>query len=95
MPLVAVLIAAQLLDLVTFLPMVIAHGLDAELNPIVQRLSVSLGLPGILLGKGALIVYLVALIAITAARRPRLAAGVAVLGTAAGLLGGISNLATL
>ena len=97
MPLLAVvaLVSAQLLDLVTFVPMVVEHGLDAELNPIVQRLSRTLGLPGILVGKGALIVYLVALVTITAVRRPKLAAAVAVLGTYAGLVGGLSNFATL
>ena len=89
------LVSAQGLDLVTFVAMVVQHGMDAELNPFVQRLTETLGLPGILIGKGALVVYLVALVAITATRRPKLAGSVAVLGTFAGLVGGLSNVATL
>jgi hypothetical protein len=97
MPLVAgvALAAAHVFDLATFVAMVLRHGLEAELNPFVQRLTVELGLPGILIGKGALIVYLVAFVAIIATRRPRLAAGIAIFGTFAGLVGGISNVATI
>jgi hypothetical protein len=97
MPLVAgvALSAAHVFDLATFVVMVVRHGLTAEANPFVERLSLELGLPGILIGKGALIVYLVAVVAVIAARRPRLAAGIVVLGTFAGVIGGISNVVTL
>jgi hypothetical protein len=97
MPLVAgvALSAAHVFDLATFVAMVVSHGLKAEANPFVQRLTVELGLPGILIGKGALVVYLVAVVAIIATRRPRLAAGIAVFGTVAGVVGGISNVVTI
>jgi hypothetical protein len=96
MPLVAVaLTVAQLFDLGTFLAMIGRHGVDAEVNPFVVRLSETLGLPGILLGKAALIVYLVTAVAIIATRKPRLAALLAVAATYAGLVGGISNIVTI
>lgn len=96
MPLVAAaLVAAHLFDLATFVPMVVAHGLQSELNPFVQRLGSTLGLPGILIGKGALVVYLIAVVAIIATRHPRLAAIVAAAGIFAGVVGGFSNVVTI
>ncbi len=95
MPLVAAaLIAAHVFDLATFVPMVVAHGLEAEFNPFVQRLATTLGVPGVLIGKGALVVYLIAFVAVIATRRPRLAATVAGFGIFAGLVGGVSNIVT-
>ncbi len=96
MPLIAAaaLALAHAFDFTTFLAMVGRHGLGAELNPFVQRLAETLGLPGLLLGKGALVVYLAAVVAVIAARKPRLAILLAVVGTAAGLIGGLSNVAT-
>ena len=91
----AALIAAHAFDLATFFAMVVRHGLEAELNPFVQRLTTTLGVPGALLGKGALVVYLIAVVAVIAARRPRLAVALTVVGTFAGLVGGISNVATI
>jgi membrane-associated phospholipid phosphatase len=90
----AALTIAHAFDFTTFLAMVGRHGLGAELNPFVQRLSETLGLPGLLLGKGALVIYVAAVVTVIAGRRPRLAIVLAVVGTAAGLVGGVSNVAT-
>jgi hypothetical protein len=87
--------AAHAFDLATFLAMVIRNGIGSEFNPFVQRLTTELGLPGVLIGKGALVVYLVAAVAIIATRHPRLAASVAIAGTVAGIVGGITNVATI
>lgn len=97
MPLAATLIllvAAQLFDLASFIIMTARHGLAAELNPIVVALAQGVGLPGITLVKLALVVLVVGVVVIIAPKRRRLATAVLMLGITAGLLGGVSNIAS-
>jgi hypothetical protein len=91
---------AQALDLATFWVMVRWHGLHAEANPLVADLFETLGLPGVVLAKIALIVLVGALVFAAAVQlRTRtwaMVGGLPVaLGIAVGLIGGITNAATL
>lgn len=92
---ITVLALAHLFDYFSFLVMVGRHGLAAESNPLVVGLVEELGLPGLTLAK-LLAVVLAGLVAVVLfRRRPALAAVVVVFGVVAGVVGGISNVATL
>jgi hypothetical protein len=88
---------AQLFDLTTFAEMVRALGPTAEQNPVVGLILGLYGLPMVAIAKIALI-SLVTAIAAVLANRPvgqRVAVVVLVAGIAAGLVGGISNIAAI
>jgi hypothetical protein len=95
----ATILAAQLFDFGTFTMMIARHGIAGEANPIVAQGFVAFGLPIVVIGKIALIVLcgslqIVLLHGIGTGRTTwRLATLVALLAVAAGLTGGISNLA--
>lgn len=91
----AVLIAAQFFDYASFLVMTARHGLEAELNPVVVAIAESFGLPGLTIVKVASVVLLAAVVVVLVPRRRRLGTAVLSVGVAAGLLGGISNIATI
>jgi hypothetical protein len=96
MPLLALvaLAAAHLFDYFSFLAMVGRHGLGAEANPVVIGLVDEWGLPGLTLAK-ILAVFLAALVAVGLfRRRPKLALMVMAFGVLAGVVGGLSNVAT-
>lgn len=86
---------AQLFDYVSFLVMVDRHGLAAEANPIVVLLAQETGLPGLTLAKVLTVAFAALLMTLIAPRRRGLAIGLLVFGIGAGLLGGVSNIATL
>lgn len=90
----AMLIAAQAFDYASFLLMTARYGLQAELNPIVVTIVEAFGLPGLTLVKVASVVLVVAVVVVLAPRRRRMSTAVLSVGVAAGLLGGISNVAT-
>jgi hypothetical protein len=100
----ATLTLAQALDLVTFWVMVRWVGPQAEANPVVADLFEALGLPGVIVAKVALVVMVGAL-AFAAATQMRarvptrtwaLVGGLPLaLAIAVGLIGGITNTATL
>jgi hypothetical protein len=92
---VAVLLAvgiAQAGDLVTFARMVLSVGIHAELNPIVRGSAGIVGIEGLAVVKMALVAFVVATFAFVYRYHPRVALLVATVGTAAGLIGTISNL---
>ena len=94
------LVVAQTFDLGTFQWMVRQHGLHAELNPIVQDLFESSGMVAVAGVKAALIVLVGALFAAAWSRRQGylrdLAGGLPIaLAITAGLIGGITNAATI
>ena len=101
MPLrLATLLAAQLFDLGTFVTMIEWHGSTAEANPLIAGLLTTLGLPALVVAKVALIVLVGSLLVAGAARGRRgpwsLVAGVPLaLAIAFGLIGGITNAATI
>jgi hypothetical protein len=94
------LFAAQGLDFATFNAMVATHGASAEANPLVNGMFVALGTPAVAFVKVALIALVVAL-GLAAAARGRQGIWSAVgglplaLAIAAGLIGGITNAATI
>ena len=87
---------AQFFDLGTFVTMVRAHGVAAEVNPIVAALASDYGIPTVALVKFALVILVASttLILATRIRTPmatRLAVVVVFTGIFAGLVGGWSN----
>lgn len=96
---VMTLFLAQSLDLATFSVMVARHGAGAEANPVVSDLFDSFGMPAVVVVKLVLIVIVSALSLAAAGRGGRglwaviggLPLAVAI---AAGLIGGITNVAT-
>ena len=91
----AVLALAHLFDYASFLVMVDKHGLSAEANPVVVILAEQMGLPGLTIAKISTVAFAASLMIAIAPRRRRLAMGVLMFGVAAGLVGGVSNVATL
>jgi hypothetical protein len=94
LPVVA-LAAAQLFDFFSFLAMIGHHGLDAELNPLVVHVAQAFDLRALAIMKLAVIGYVAATVAILARSRPRAARGVLAIGIVAGLVGGVSNIASI
>lgn len=88
------LVAAHLFDFASFVVMIGRHGLGAELNPIVVALAEGFGLPGLTLAKVASVAFLGTVVVVLAPRHRRMATVILSVGIGAGLLGGISNLAT-
>jgi len=93
--LLAVVVVAQLLDLLTFVPAVARVGIGAESNPLAQVLYLAAGPLGpALLKAGAIVVMLLALHRVLR-RFPRYALGSAALLVAIGLAGAASNVVGL
>ena len=94
------LFAAQGLDFATFNSMVAMRGADAEANPLVHELFVTMGTPAVAAAK-LLLVGLVIALGVAAAARNRQGIWSTVgglplaLAIAAGLIGGITNAATI
>jgi hypothetical protein len=93
--LLAVLALAHLFDYTSFLVMIERHGLAAEANPVVVILAEQVGLAGLTIAKIVTVAFAAALMIRIAPRRRKLAMGVLLFGISAGLVGGISNVATL
>jgi hypothetical protein len=83
---------AQAGDLLTFVRMILSVGIHAELNPLVKGGVGTVGIEGLALMKIALVAFVVATFAFVYRYHPRVAVLVATVGTAAGLIGTISNL---
>jgi hypothetical protein len=86
---------AHFFDWASFLVMIARHGLEAEANPIVVRLVEEAGVPGVTLAKVATVAFAALLAVLIAPRRRRTAMVLLTFGVAAGMVGGISNVATL
>ena len=98
MPLPAALVVlalAHVFDWASFLIMIARHGLAAEANPIVVTLVEETGVPGVTLAKLATVVFAAGLAVLIAPKRRRMAMVLLSFGVAAGLVGGMSNIATL
>ena len=94
------LLLAQAFDLATFSVMVARHGAAAEANPIVNDLFGAFGMSAVVFAKFALVILIGALCVASAARGGRGAWSIIgglplALAIAAGLIGGITNAATL
>jgi hypothetical protein len=94
------LLAAQGLDLATFHAMVASRGAAAEANPLVHGMFLAMGTPAVVAAK-LLLIGLVIALGIAAAARGRQGPWSTVgglplaLAIAAGLIGGITNAATI
>ena len=88
------LVAAHLFDYVSFLVMTSRHGLGAEMNPLVIGLATSYGLTGLTIAKLASVVFLAVMVLILAPRRRKAASALLLVGVFAGMLGGVSNIAS-
>ena len=91
---IGALALAHLFDFTTFLVLISRHGLSAEANPIVVRIAQTAGIPGLTLAKLATVVFAGTLMLLIAPRHPRIAIGLFIFGVAAGLIGGLSNVAS-
>ena len=87
--------SAQGADALTFVRMVRDHGLRAEANPFVAALAAGTDLSVMVLAKAALVVFVVSLFALIAARHPLTACLVATGAVIAGLIGAYSNVAVI
>ena len=92
---VIALTLAHAFDYASFLLMVARHGLSAEANPFVVVLAQEVGLPGLTLAKVLAVIFAMLVMFLVARHSRALAVGVLVIGVVAGLLGGMSNVATL
>jgi hypothetical protein len=92
---IAALVLAHLFDLASFVVMVGRHGLAAEANPLVANLAHELGLPGLTLAKVLAVVLASCVFIVLGPKNRRLAMTVLVFGVAAGLVGGLTNLASI
>lgn len=85
---------AQLADYVTFRAMLATHGAAAELNPLAVTLQAH-GLIFALVAKLTVWALVSAVVAVLVRSRPRLARFVLVFGILVGVIGALSNLATI
>jgi hypothetical protein len=92
---VAALAAAQVFDFVSFLAMVGRHGLEAELNPVAVAVAQNFDLRALAILKLAVLGYVALTVGLLARTRPLVARGLIAVGIAAGVLGGISNVASI
>lgn len=92
---IAALIVAHVADYMTFLAMVMQHGLDTELNPIVVTLAADYGLALLTVAKTAAVLLVASVFLVVGRTRPRVAASVLAIGVIIGGVGAMSNLATL
>jgi hypothetical protein len=90
-----VLALAHFFDYASFLVMIGRHGMAAEANPIVVVLHQEIGLAGLTVAKVVTVAFAAAIMFIIATRRRRLAMGLFVFGVMAGVVGGVSNIATI
>jgi hypothetical protein len=85
---------AHFFDWATFVIMMGRHGLAAEANPLVVRIAEMTGLPGLTLAKVATVTFAAVLMLLIAPKRPKVAFSLLVFGILAGMVGGISNVAS-
>jgi hypothetical protein len=90
----AVLVGAHLFDYVTFLMLMARHGLAAEANPIVVRIAETAGVPGLTLAKLATVGFAAFLVVLIKPQRRKLAYALLAFGVLAGVVGGVSNVAS-
>lgn len=91
--LLLIVIAAQLADLVTFVPAIGRVGIGAEQNPIVRDLFMTMGAAGPAAFKVCATVAVVALLYRVGVRYPNLAGRSCMVAVGLGLLGAWSNIA--
>lgn len=91
----AFLALAHFFDWASFMVMIDRHGLSAEANPIVVSVFQETGVPGVTIAKLATVAFAAVLALVILPHRRRVAMGLLTFGVAAGLFGGLTNIATL
>jgi hypothetical protein len=86
---------AQGADALTFVRMIRDHGIRAEANPFVAALAAGGDLGALVAAKAALVVLVVSVFALLAARHPIAASLIATAGVVAGIIGAYSNVAVI
>jgi len=91
----SLLALAHLFDFGTFLIMTSRHGMAAEINPVVIKVAQDYGLPGLTLAKAATVIFLsVTVVLLARTHRRRTASVLLMIGIAAGIFGGLTNIAS-
>ena len=91
----SILALAHAFDFVSFLAMIVRHGINAEANPVVKQIAIQDGLPGITIAKIATVVLAASVIVILGRRHRVLAGVLLVFAILAGFVGGVSNIASM
>ena len=89
---IGLLVLAHAADYLTFLVMVMRHGIGAEANPIVVTLAREHGLLLLTVAKFSAVLLAASAVIIVARTRPRIAGGVLVFAVLLGGLGALSNI---
>ncbi len=92
---IGLLILAHIADYATFVVMIARRGLGAEVNPIVATIFEDWGLALLTVAKFATVLLVAAVFLIVGRERPRVAGSVLAFGVLIGVLGAVSNLATI
>ena len=93
---IGLLALAHSFDFFTFLGMISRRGMAAELNPVVIFIAHDFGLPGLTLAKIGSVAFLGLMILILfRLRRTKTASALVAIGVVAGIIGGISNIASM
>jgi len=87
--------AAQASDAITFIRLVLEHGVAAEANPVASMLAGAGLLPLLIVAKAAAVALVVAAVLYGWRRYPLASAVVVTIGVAAGLIGATSNVLVL
>jgi hypothetical protein len=93
--LLTLLVLANVLDYLTFFPMVVQHGLSMEANPIAVWLAVNTGLLGITLVKFAGIAFVALTVWFLSRYSMAHARVLAILAIGIGTVGGTSNIISM
>jgi hypothetical protein len=86
---------AHFFDYASFLVLISHRSIGAEANPVVVRILSTTGLGGLTLAKVATVAFAALLIILVAPHHRRLSMFLLVFGVAAGLIGGVSNVASM
>jgi hypothetical protein len=89
------LVAAHAFDYFSFIVMTAKHGMVAEANPVVIHLAEAFGLPGLTIAKLGSVAFLAGVAILAAPQRPKVAGMLVAIGITAGMVGGISNVASI
>ena len=92
---IALLILAHAMDYVTFLAMIVRHGINMELNPLVSALARDYGLTLLTAAKVAAVLLVAATFMHLARTHPRAARSVLGVGIVVGTLGAFSNIVSM
>jgi hypothetical protein len=92
---IGLLIVAHAMDYTTFLVMVLRHGIERELNPLVVTLAQEYGIELLTFTKVAAVLLVAATFLVLLRSRPFLARSVLMVGIMVGSFGAFSNLISL